>query len=105
MAAATPFAFLLGALATDKGLSVGEAGLMSALVFAGSAQFIALDSWTMPPAWLALLAPGGRLVAPVGGDGLQALEVVDVQAGPQGPIFNRQRLEGVAFVPLRSGIA
>ena len=54
MAAATPFAFLLGALATDKGLSVGEAGLMSALVFAGSAQFIALDSWTMPPAWLAL---------------------------------------------------
>jgi protein-L-isoaspartate(D-aspartate) O-methyltransferase len=59
----------------------------------------------VPPAWLALLAPGGRLVAPVGGDGLQALEVVDVQAGPQGPIFNRQRLEGVAFVPLRSGIA
>jgi len=56
-------------------------------------------------AWLALLAPGGRLVAPVGGEGLQALEVVDVQAGPQGPIFNRQRLEGVAFVPLRSGIA
>lgn len=54
MAAATPFAFLLGALATDKGLSVGEAGLMSALVFAGSAQFIALDSWAMPPAWLAL---------------------------------------------------
>lgn len=54
MAAATPFAFLLGALATDKGLSVPEAGLMSALVFAGSAQFIALDSWAMPPAWLAI---------------------------------------------------
>ncbi len=54
MAAATPFAFLLGALATDKGLSVAETGLMSALVFAGSAQFIVLDTWTMPPAWLAI---------------------------------------------------
>ncbi len=54
MAAATPFAFLLGALATDKGLSVPEAGMMSALVFAGSAQFIALDTWTMPPALLAI---------------------------------------------------
>jgi len=54
MAAATPFAFLLGALATDKGLSASEAGLMSALVFAGSAQFIALDTWAMPPAWLAI---------------------------------------------------
>ncbi len=54
MAAATPFAFLLGALATDKGLSTFEVGLMSALVFAGSAQFIALDSWQSPPAWAAI---------------------------------------------------
>ena len=52
MAAATPFAFLLGALATDKGLSTLETGLMSALVFAGSAQFIVLDTWQSPAPWL-----------------------------------------------------
>ena len=52
MAAATPFAFLLGALATDKGLSTLETGSMSALVFAGSAQFIVLDTWQSPAPWL-----------------------------------------------------
>lgn len=52
MAAATPFAFLLGALATDRGLSTLETGLMSALVFAGSAQFIVLDTWQSPASWL-----------------------------------------------------
>lgn len=54
MAAAAPFAVLLGALAADRGLSTPETGLMSALVFAGSAQFIALDTWQSPPAWLAI---------------------------------------------------
>lgn len=52
MAAATPFAFLLGALAADRGFSPVEAGLMSAFVFAGSAQFIALDTWQSPAPWL-----------------------------------------------------
>ncbi|HWK68564.1 MAG TPA: AzlC family ABC transporter permease [Rhizobiaceae bacterium] len=60
IAAAAPFAILLGALSADKGLSVPETGLMSALVFAGSAQFIALDAWQAPPAWLAIGA--GTLV-------------------------------------------
>lgn len=54
IAAAAPFAVLLGALAADRGLSTLEAGLMSALVFAGSAQFMALDAWQSPPAWLAI---------------------------------------------------
>lgn len=54
IAAAAPFAVLLGALAADRGLSTLETGLMSALVFAGSAQFIALDTWQSPPAWLAI---------------------------------------------------
>jgi 4-azaleucine resistance transporter AzlC len=52
--AAMPFAFLLGALATERGLGAPEVALMSATVFAGSAQFIALDSWISPPAWLAV---------------------------------------------------
>lgn len=54
MAAAAPFAILLGALATDKGLGTLEMALMSAMVFAGSAQFIALDTWQSPPFWLAV---------------------------------------------------
>jgi 4-azaleucine resistance transporter AzlC len=50
--AVIPFALLLGALATQKGLSVVEVALMSALVFAGSAQFVAVDIWREPAPWL-----------------------------------------------------
>ena len=53
-----PFALLIGFLAREAGLSTAEALLMSAMVFAGSAQFIALDlwSWPVPVASLALTA-------------------------------------------------
>lgn len=52
--AVVPFALLLGALAAEKGLSPLEVALMSGLVFAGGSQFVALDLWTTPAAWLAL---------------------------------------------------
>src|SRR5690606_13880274 len=52
--AAAPFGLLVGALATAKGLSPLEAILMSALVFAGSAQFVALDLWTEPVSWVVI---------------------------------------------------
>lgn len=58
----------------------------------------------LPQAWLDWLAPGGRLVAPVSEDGAQALLVVDHEALQGNPSFRRQRLEAVAFVPLRSGL-
>ena len=48
MIAAFPIGLLFGALCTGKGLSVVEAGLMSLLVFAGGAQFAALELWTWP---------------------------------------------------------
>ena len=48
MVAAVPFALALGAMATQRGLSVAEVTLMSATVFAGSAQFIAVELWTHP---------------------------------------------------------
>ena len=53
-----PFALLIGFLARQNGLSTAEALLMSAMVFAGSAQFVALDlwSWPVPVASLALTA-------------------------------------------------
>jgi protein-L-isoaspartate(D-aspartate) O-methyltransferase len=55
----------------------------------------------VPEAWLAQLADGGRLVAPVEepGSGGQYLLVVD----RQGDRYLRQRCEGVLFVPLKSG--
>ena len=43
-----PIGMLFGALAVGKGLSVAEAGLMSLLVFAGGAQFAALELWAYP---------------------------------------------------------
>ena len=48
LAGVIPFALVLGALATKKGISVAEVGLMSASVFAGSAQFTAIELWTTP---------------------------------------------------------
>ncbi|HKU96546.1 MAG TPA: AzlC family ABC transporter permease [Vineibacter sp.] len=54
MIAAIPIALLFGALAVGKGLSVLEAGLMSIFVFAGGAQFAALELWTYPVPVLAL---------------------------------------------------
>jgi len=56
----------------------------------------------VPDAWLEQLAVGGRLVAPtVTPAGHQALVVIS--RTPQG--FERQVLEAVHFVPLKSGIA
>lgn len=56
----------------------------------------------VPQAWLDQLAIGGRLVAPVAGQGgQQALVVIDRTV--QG--LRQQLLEAVHFVPLKSGVA
>ena len=43
-----PVAMLWGASAAAKGFSVLEAFLMSALVYAGASQFVAVDMWREP---------------------------------------------------------
>ncbi len=48
LVAAIPIGLLWGTLAAGKGISVLEAFLMSFLVFAGSAQFVALEIWQQP---------------------------------------------------------
>lgn len=55
MIAAIPIALLFGALAAGKGLSPLEVMTMSLLVFAGGAQFAAVELWATP-------APIGALV-------------------------------------------
>jgi protein-L-isoaspartate(D-aspartate) O-methyltransferase len=59
----------------------------------------------VPQAWLAQLAVGGRLVAPVarpgGAAGQQALMVIDRDTSG----FRQTVLEAVLFVPLKSGVA
>lgn len=52
------YGLVWGVLARGAGLSLLEVIMMSALVFAGSAQFVALDLWTTTPATL----PIGALV-------------------------------------------
>lgn len=52
VAAAFPIGLLWGTLAVKKGLSPVEAVLASATVFAGAAQFVALDLWRDPVPWL-----------------------------------------------------
>lgn len=53
--AVIPFGLLLGARAAQQGLSTLEVVVMSASVFAGSAQFIVVDLWTEPAPWLLAL--------------------------------------------------
>jgi 4-azaleucine resistance transporter AzlC len=55
MLAAAPFGLLFGALAAGKGLSPLEVFLMSALVFAGGAQFAAAELWATPAPVAALV--------------------------------------------------
>jgi predicted branched-subunit amino acid permease len=43
-----PFGIVTGIVANGAGLSLAECGLMSALVFGGSAQLVALASWGVP---------------------------------------------------------
>jgi len=54
MIAAAPIGLICGALALGKGLTPLEASLSSFLIFAGGAQFAALELWRNPPPILAL---------------------------------------------------
>lgn len=54
IAAVVPIGLVFGAVAATKGLSPAEVALMSALVFAGGSQFVAMDIWTHPAAWTGL---------------------------------------------------
>ena len=51
--AVVPFGLLLGSEAVRKGLTPAEVGLMSMIVFAGSAQFLTVSIWTHPAPWAA----------------------------------------------------
>lgn len=55
--ASAPFGLLFGALAVQNGLSIGEAVLMSAAVFAGASQMVGLELFgqTIAP-WLIVLS-------------------------------------------------
>lgn len=52
--AVMPVGLVFGAVAASKGLAPAEVALMSALVFAGGSQFVAMDIWTHPASWAAL---------------------------------------------------
>ncbi|MEM5495314.1 AzlC family ABC transporter permease [Hoeflea sp. AS16] len=57
VAAAAPFGMLFGALAVDNGLTVGEAVLMSTLVFAGASQMVGLEMFGAHIApWIIILS-------------------------------------------------
>ena len=69
-------------------------------VYRDVADLAAAGGEDVPPAWLAQLADGGRLVAPVHQGAQQALVVID----RDGERYLRQRCETVLFVPLKSGV-
>lgn len=51
-----PFALVLGAQASHKGLSSVEVPLMTGLNFAGGSEFAAIQIWTSPPSILLVMA-------------------------------------------------
>jgi predicted branched-subunit amino acid permease len=67
--AMVPFGLVVGVLSDARGLSLLEATLMSALVFAGTAQIVALELWAEP--------------APILGATLAAL-VINLRLAPMG---------------------
>ena len=50
------FGMAFGTVAAQKGLTLTEAALMSALVFGGASQLVAMEVWSNPMTW-ALVAP------------------------------------------------
>jgi 4-azaleucine resistance transporter AzlC len=52
--AAVPIGVLWGTLAAGKGLTPIEAGLISISVFAGAAQYVAIELWREPAPWILL---------------------------------------------------
>ncbi len=77
---------------SDGGFGWADKGPFNGILSAAAPEQI-------PPELLQQLAPGGRLVIPVGGD-RQSLQVVT--RNPEG--FVTESVEAVRFVPLRSGI-
>ncbi|WP_310619106.1 AzlC family ABC transporter permease [Flexibacterium corallicola] len=55
LVAVLPIGFLCGALAVQKGLTPLEITFMSATVFAGASQFVALDLWAEPLPWFTII--------------------------------------------------
>ncbi len=51
-----PFALVLGAQATQKGLSIVEVPLMTGMNFGGGSKFAAIKLWTSPPHILLIVA-------------------------------------------------
>jgi predicted branched-subunit amino acid permease len=54
LASFAPFGLVVGVLAAGEGLSILEAGVMSAMVFAGTSQLVALGAWGSPVPVLAV---------------------------------------------------
>ncbi|GAB4359080.1 MAG: AzlC family ABC transporter permease [Kiloniellaceae bacterium] len=61
LVAVVVYGLLFGTLAAQKGLSPLEVAIMSATVFAGASQFVAVEIWTSPPG-LVLLAATALMV-------------------------------------------
>ncbi|MCA0002712.1 AzlC family ABC transporter permease, partial [Mesorhizobium sp. B264B2A] len=51
-----PYALVLGAQATQRGLSTAELSLLTGLNFAGGSEFAAIQLWTSPPHVLLIAA-------------------------------------------------
>lgn len=57
LVSAAPFGIVFGALAAEKGIAFGQIIAMSALMYAGASQMVALELWAFPPPfWTIVIA-------------------------------------------------
>jgi len=57
LVSAAPFGLVFGALAAEKGIPLGQIIAMSALMYAGASQMVALELWGFPPPfWTIVIA-------------------------------------------------
>jgi protein-L-isoaspartate(D-aspartate) O-methyltransferase len=77
-------------------LIVGDGTLGYATAAPFDAIVVAAAAATLPPALLAQLGEGGRMIIPVGTQEMQELELVTKREGT----IHRARLDGCRFVPL-----
>ena len=55
LVSATPFGLVFGALAAEKGIAFDQIITMSALMFAGASQMVAIELWGFPPPFWTIL--------------------------------------------------
>lgn len=95
----------LAELGLEANLRAGDGGTGWPAAAPFEAILVGAAGEQVPPALLEQLAPGGRLVAPIRGDGEGEQHLVRLQRTGDEDGWERERVDEARFVPLVEGVA